>query len=241
MPRPRIDTLLQMRTLRAAMTDMAMQTVGQIRDNFYTQGIFPFGEAWHGQTRPWTNANGWFEENKRREGKPNAWHSTGEGVESFHWQVTGDLDNDNLPPRSLTFDFFYAEHLKFAEMGVGKGRPYSKSLHRMATLGGIGATSFYHDGVPSPLWQTSDVPRQAIREILSSIYPARIGGHYRRTTNQWLARQDALVRQERHSSRPSFRSQISRCKMVSPSIPTHPINPINHTTLWHEITTATHK
>lgn len=129
MARPRIDTLLQMRTLRAAMTDMAMQTVGQIRDNFYTQGIFPFGEAWHGQTRPWTNANGWFEENKRREGKPNAWYSTGEGVESFHWQVTGDLDNDNLPPRSLTFDFFYAEHLKFAEMGVGKGRPYSSTKH----------------------------------------------------------------------------------------------------------------
>lgn len=129
--RPSIESLLQMRTLRAAMTDMAMQTVGQIRDNFFTQGIFPFGEAWHGQTRSWTTANGWFEENRRRAeaGRPNSWFSTGGGVESFHWQVTGDLDNKDLPPKDLTFDFFYAEHLKYAEMGVGIGRPYSSIKH----------------------------------------------------------------------------------------------------------------
>ena len=124
-----LQTQLNMRTLRQAMTDMAMQTVGQIRDNFWTQGIYPFGEAWHGRTRTWTTANGWFEENKRREGKPGAWFSTGGGVESFHWQVRGDLDNGETPPRDITFDFFYAEHLKYAEMGVFKGEPYKATNH----------------------------------------------------------------------------------------------------------------
>jgi len=124
-----LETQLHMRTLRSAMTDMAMQTVAQIRDNFWTQGIFPFGEAWHGRSRKWTTANGWFEENRRREGRPNAWYSTGGGAESFHWQVRGDLDNDDAPPRDITFDFFFAEHLRFAEMGVGKGRPYGSTNH----------------------------------------------------------------------------------------------------------------
>ena len=133
MEKESLQSQLHMRTLRAAMTDMALQTVGQIRDNFYTQGIFPFGEAWHGRTRSWTTADGWYEENRRRKQKylknPNVWHSTGGGAESFHWQVRGDLDNGETPPKNLSFDFFYAEHLRYAEMGVGLGRPWSKVSH----------------------------------------------------------------------------------------------------------------
>lgn len=122
---PGLETQLHMRTLRSAMQKMAQETIAQIRDNLWVQGVFPFGEAWHGRTRPWTTASGWFEENRRREGKANAWHSTGGGVDSFHWQVTGDLDNGETPPSNVTFDFFYAEHMRYAEMGVGKERPYS--------------------------------------------------------------------------------------------------------------------
>jgi len=112
--------LAGLRTLREAMRTMAKQTVGQIRNNFWTQGINPLGEAWHGQ-RSWTTAQGWFEENRRREaGESRGWYSTGEGAKSFRWEVNGDLDCGDVPPRNLSFDFFFAEHLLYAEAGVGK-------------------------------------------------------------------------------------------------------------------------
>lgn len=88
----------------------AEDALRQFRTNFATQHIFPYA--------PYSEYYKRNEYNKKHGG----WYSTGEGVKSFRYQVSGDDMNTEI-------HFFHNAYLLYAELGVGRGNPWSKVVH----------------------------------------------------------------------------------------------------------------
>lgn len=97
--------------------EVAHETIEAIQRNFATQGIFPKGEAYAG----------WFEKNAQAHGSE--WKSTGAGADSLYFHIQQVGQQFDVGVRNWAIEFIYNYYLKFVEMGVGKGRPWSKVKH----------------------------------------------------------------------------------------------------------------
>lgn len=88
----------------------AEDALRQFQTNFATQHIFPYA--------PYSE---YYKRNEYYK-KHGGWYSTGEGLKSFRYHVTGDDMNTEI-------HFFHNAYLLYAELGVGRGNPWSKVVH----------------------------------------------------------------------------------------------------------------
>ena len=91
--------------IRKKLEEFGHDTIQQLHINMKTQKIWPQ------EVYP-----RYQEINKIRK-KYGSWYSTGEGIESFIFQIK------NTRLDSARIDFFFNEYLRYADLGVGAGRP----------------------------------------------------------------------------------------------------------------------
>ena len=92
---------------------MAIETMQAIYNNFRTQCISPH-EPYAGFMA------------KNAAAKAGSWKSTGDGFDSFTYQVNDVQQPYDIDARLASMEFFYNYYLNFVDMGVGMHRPIEK-------------------------------------------------------------------------------------------------------------------